>query len=130
MPSMNKVQIIGYLGQDPELNQTNSGTAVCNMSVATSYKPKNGEEKTEWHRITCWAATAENCDKYLSKGSLVFVEGRLETRKWQDKDGKDRWTTEIVAFQVMFLDRKGGGGGGGGGRIDVPPARDDDDIPF
>jgi len=125
--NLNKVMIIGHLGQDPEINSTTSGTLVSSLSVATSYKPKDGEQRTEWHRVTCFGKTAENCKEYLSKGSLVYVEGRLQTRKWQDKEGNDRYTTEIVAFSVIFLDKKGGSGGG---RRDAPPPMDDDDLPF
>jgi single-strand DNA-binding protein len=104
--SVNKVIIIGNLGRDPELNHTKSGTPVCNLSVATSSK-KGGEEVTEWHRVTCWEKTAEHCAKYLSKGRQVYVEGRLQTRKWE-KDGQDHYTTEIVAWSVQFLGSKGG----------------------
>lgn len=126
--NLNKVMIIGHLGHDPELNTTTSGTAVANLSVATSYKPKDGEQRTEWHRVTCFGKTAENCGEYLAKGSLVYVEGRLQTRKWQDKQGNDRYTTEIAAFSVIFLDKKGSGSGGG--RRDEPPPIDDSDLPF
>jgi single-strand DNA-binding protein len=108
MASLNRVTLIGNLGADVELKQTPSGHAVANLSVATSYKPKNGEEKTEWHRVTCWGQTAENCAKYIAKGSKVYVEGRLETRSWE-KDGQKRYVTDIVAERVMFLSTKPGG---------------------
>lgn len=127
MPSLNKATIMGHLGRDPELKNTQSGTAVCNLSVATSYKPRDGEEKTEWHRVTAWGKTAENCGQYLSKGSLVYVEGRIETRKWTDKDGQDRYTTEIQAYEVKFLSGKSGGSSG---RDNDPPPPDDSDLPF
>lgn len=108
---LNKVQIIGRLGKDPELRYSQSGTPVANLSVATdeSYKDRDGNkvEKTEWHRITCFQKQAENCADYLAKGSLVYVEGSLTTRKWQDQQGQDRYTTEIKADRVQFLDRKG-----------------------
>lgn len=108
---LNKVQIIGRLGKDPELRYSQSGTPVANLSVATdeSYKDRDGNkvEKTEWHRITCFQKQAENCADYLAKGSLVYVEGSLTTRKWQDQQGQDRYTTEIKAERVQFLDRKG-----------------------
>ena len=110
MSGVNKVILVGRLGQDPELKHTPSGAAVCNMSVATSekWKDKQGQmqEKTEWHRIVIWSKIAELCNQYLNKGSQVYLEGRLETRKWQDKEGKDRYTTEIVANTVQFLDSK------------------------
>ncbi len=115
--SVNKVIIIGNLGQDPELRYTGSGTAVCNMRLATneSYKDSNGElvEKTEWHSIVAWARLAEICGEYLKKGSQVYFEGSLQTRQWEDKDGQTRYTTEIKAREMMMLDSKGGSGGGG-----------------
>ncbi|MFV0348326.1 MAG: single-stranded DNA-binding protein [Halodesulfovibrio sp.] len=113
---LNKVQIIGRLGRDPELRCSQSGTPVANLSVATdeSYKDRDGNkvERTEWHRITCFQRQAENCANYLTKGSLVYVEGSLQTRKWQDQQGQDRYTTEIKAERVQFLDRKGDNQGG------------------
>lgn len=116
MASLNSVKILGRLGRDPELKHTQSGQPVATMSVATdeSYKDSSGTkvEKTEWHRVNVWGRTAENCAQYLGKGSLVLVEGSLQTRKWQDKDGQDRYTTEIKAFRVHFLDKKDDGGGG------------------
>lgn len=113
---LNKVQIIGRLGKDPELRYTQSGTPVGNFNVATdeSYTDRDGNkvERTEWHRITCFQRVAENCAAYLAKGSLVYVEGSLTTRKWQDQQGQDRYTTEIKAERVQFLDRKGDNQGG------------------
>lgn len=110
---LNKVMIIGNLGKDPELRFTSSGQAVCDFNVATSetFNDKDGQqqEKTEWHRVVVWARQAENCKRYLSKGSKVFVEGRLQTREWDDKDGKKRYTTEVVAQNVRFLSSKGQG---------------------
>ena len=109
--SVNKVFIIGRLGRDPELRYTQSGTAVCSLNVATdeSYKDRDGNkvERTEWHRISCFQKQAENCANFLAKGSLIYVEGSLTTRKWQDQRGQDRYTTEIKAERVQFLDRKG-----------------------
>lgn len=129
---LNKVLLIGHLGADPEVRYTQSGTAVANFSVATNekWKDKNGEkqEHTEWHRVVVWDKLAENCAEYLHKGSKVHVEGKNQTRKWQDKDGTDRWSTEVVARSVIFLDSKGSGGGGG--RPNEPPPMDDDDVPF
>ena len=100
MASLNKVMLIGNLGKDPEVRYTAAGTAVASFSVATSekYKNKNGEweEKTEWHNVTLWARLAEIAGEYLAKGKTVYIEGRLQTRKWQYNDGRDRYTTEIV----------------------------------
>lgn len=106
--SLNKVMLIGRLGRDPDLHYTQSGQAVANFSMATdeSYN-KDGQkiEKTEWHRVVVWGKQAEFCGNYLAKGRKVFVEGKLETRKWQDKDGQDKYTTEIIAARVQALDR-------------------------
>lgn len=119
MASLNKVTIIGNLGNDPEVRYTSSGQAVASLSVATHERWKdkddNPQERTEWHRVSVWGRQGENCGKYLTKGRQVYVEGRLQTRKWQDKDGNDRYTTEIVAQQVLFLQGGERGGGGGGG---------------
>jgi single-strand DNA-binding protein len=136
--------IIGNLGKDPEVRYTTSGAAVASFSVATTEKFKNKsgewEEKTEWHNVTLWSRLAEIAGEYLSKGKTVYIEGRLQTRKWQDKDGKDRYTTEIVGEKMQMLSAKGEGGGrSGGGRsggeptaaYDDPVAyNQDDDIPF
>ena len=107
---INKVILVGNLGSDPELKYTQAGTAVANMSVATTrtWKDKQGQkqDETEWHRIVVWAGTAEFCDKYLFKGMKVYVEGRLQTRKYQDASGSDRYTTEIVADNVQNLSPK------------------------
>lgn len=106
--SVNKVFIIGRLGHDPAVKYAQSGQAVANLSVATdeSYA-KDGQkiEKTEWHRIVVWGKQAEFCGNYLTKGRLVYIEGKLETRKWQDKDGQEKYTTEIVASRVQALDK-------------------------
>ncbi len=121
MASINKVILIGNLGRDPEVRYTPSGSAVCNVSIATTrnWKSKDsGErvEETEWHRVVFYDRLAEIAGEYLKKGRPVYVEGRLKTRKWQDKDGKDTYTTEIVAEQMQMLGgREGGGMGGGGG---------------
>ena len=121
MASINKVILIGNLGRDPEVRYTPSGAAVCNVSVATTrnWKDKNSGDKveeTEWHRVVFYDRLAEIAGEYLKKGRPVYVEGRLKTRKWQDKDGKDNYTTEIVAEQMQLLGgREGGGGGGGSG---------------
>ncbi len=116
---LNKVQIIGRLGADPELKYSQTGSPVCTLSVATdeSYQDREGNkvQRTEWHRVSVFQRAAENCATYLAKGSLVYVEGSLQTRKWQDQNGQDRFSTGINAQRVQFLDRKGEGGGAGGG---------------
>lgn len=143
MSSVNKVILIGNLGRDPELRYTQNGQAVANFTLATTDRFANREgdrqERTEWHRITVWGKSAENCAQYLSKGRSVYVEGRLQTREWEDKDGQKRRTTEIVAQTVQFLGGRGqaasGAPAGGGGESvrgddhnDGPPPSDD--IPF
>ncbi len=120
MASINKVIIIGNLGRDPEVRYTPNGAAVCNVSVATTrnWKDKNSGEKieeTEWHRVVFYDRLAEIAGEYLKKGRPVYVEGRLKTRKWQDKDGKDNYTTEIVADNMQLLGGREGGGGYAGG---------------
>jgi single-strand DNA-binding protein len=149
MASLNKVMLIGNLGKDPEVRYTAGGTAVASFSLATSekFKGKSGEweEKTEWHNITLWARLAEIAGEYLSKGKTVYIEGRLQTRKWQDKEGKDRYTTEIVGEKMQMLSGKGEGGGSGGARPAAKPSQQehsqgnsyeepvfnpDDEIPF
>ena len=119
MASVNKVTLIGNLGRDPEVRYTPNGAAVCNVSVATTrnWKDKNSGDKveeTEWHRVVFYDRLAEIAGEYLKKGRSVYVEGRLKTRKWQDKDGKDNYTTEIVAEQMQLLGGRESGGGGGG----------------
>ncbi|MDX1530658.1 MAG: single-stranded DNA-binding protein, partial [Rhodothermales bacterium] len=119
---VNKVILVGNLGQDPELRYTGSGTAVCNMRLATneSYKDSNGElvEKTEWHNVVAWARLAEICGEYLKKGSQVYFEGSLQTRQWEDREGQTRYTTEIKAREMMMLSDRGGSGGGSYDRSD------------
>ncbi len=139
MASLNKVMLIGNLGKDPEVRYTTSGQGVASFSIATTEKFKNKsgdmEERTEWHNIVLWGRQAEIAKEYLSKGKTVFIEGRLQTRKWQDKDGRDRYTTEIVGERMQMLSPKGGGGGRQGGEpsasYDDPVSyNQDDDIPF
>jgi len=155
MAGVNKAILVGNLGRDPELRQTPSGQSVCNFTLATSesWMDRNGErvERTEWHRIVAWGKTGELCAQYLSKGRTVYVEGRIQTREWEDKDGNKRYTTEINAQTVNFIGPRAGGGGddrsGGGfgtgdrstdsgtGMGSSPSANDsgppmDDDIPF
>lgn len=151
---VNKVIIVGNLGQDPETRYMPSGAAVTNFTVATneSWKDKQtGEQKerTEWHRVSMFNRLAEVAAEYLRKGSQVYIEGKLRTRKWQGKDGTDRYTTEIIADEMQMLGGRGGGdfgggsqggggqgggqsGGKGGGGSGPPPGPDDfdDDIPF
>ena len=101
--SVNKVILIGRLGKDPEVRYTPSGTAVANLVLATSFKPKDGEEKTEWHRCVAFGRTAEVCGEYLGKGSQVYIEGRLQTREWEDKEGNKRYTTEVLVERMQML---------------------------
>lgn len=143
---INKVILIGNLGKDPEIRYTQSGAAVVNFSIATTerWKGQDGQqqEQTEWHNIVAWKRLAEICSEFLSKGSKVYIEGKLQTRKWQDKDGNDRYTTEIVARDMQMLTPRGAGAGGGsygdnngsgGGYNDLPPeppSNTGDDVPF
>ncbi len=113
--SVNKVILVGRLGKDPETRYMTNGEAVTNVSLATSenWKDKNGEkqEKTEWHNLVFYRRLAEIAGEYLKKGSQVYVEGKIQTRKWQDKDGKDRYTTEIIVNEMQMLGSKTGGAG-------------------
>ena len=144
---INKVILIGNLGGDPEVRYTANGAAVANVTIATSesWKDKQtGEqqERTEWHRVVFFARLAEIVGEYLKKGSKIYIDGRLQTRKWQDKSGQDRYTTEIVANEMQMLDSRGGPSGNSdqsgkppskesGGAPASEPADDfDDDIPF
>jgi single-strand DNA-binding protein len=135
---VNKVILVGNLGADPDMRYTPSGQGVCELRIATSesWNDKNGQrqERTEWHRVVVWGKRAEVCSKYLSKGRQVYVEGRIQTRTYDDKEGQKRYITEIIAADVQFLGgggREGGGGGGGGGgrgRSDEPPPPSDGDF--
>lgn len=154
---VNKVILIGNLGSDPEVRYTPDGVPVANFSLATteSWNDRNtGErqERTEWHRLVLWRRQAEVAQQYLKKGSKIYVEGKLQTRSWDDQSGQKRYTTEIVVFDMQMLDSRGeGGGSGGGGGRDAgynaggqnagpaaqpqpdappPPGGDDDDLPF
>jgi single-strand DNA-binding protein len=160
--SVNKVILVGNLGKDPELRYTPSGAAVATFSLATTerYKDRDGnrQEKTEWHNIVAWRQLAEICGKFLHKGKQVYIEGKIQTRSYDDRDGNKRYITEIVADQMQMLGRAGdeGGGGYGGGQpayggsqeqpsgggqktsaggqqagsSQEPPFNDDDEIPF
>lgn len=156
MASVNKVILVGNLGRDPETRYTTSGDAVTNIRVATTdtWKDKNGDkqEKTEWHTVVFFGRQAEIAGEYLKKGRQVYIEGRLQTRKWQDKEGQDRYSTEIVADRMQMLGSREGSGapvtteaaepnaaaeprsGGGGKRGGAPAKKNvddlDDDIPF
>jgi single-strand DNA-binding protein len=119
MASVNKVILVGNLGRDPELRYTPGGQPVANFSIATSesWNKKDGsgrEERTEWHRIVAWGRTAELCAQYLAKGRTVYIEGRLQTREWENKEGQKQRTTEVIANTVQFIGGGGAGGGGGG----------------
>lgn len=136
---LNKVMIIGRLGRDPELRYAQNGVPVCNLRIATdeSYTDRDGNkvERTEWHSVTTFQRQAENCATYLSKGSLVYVEGSLQTRKWTDQQGQDRYTTEIRAQIIKFLDRKkdsqNNATTSGGDGKDFPTSSGTmDDVPF
>ncbi len=112
---VNKVILVGNLGSDPEVRYMPNGGAVCNITVATSetWKDKNtgeNQERTEWHRVVMFRRLAEIAGEYLKKGSKVYLEGRLQTRKWQDQQGQDRYTTEVIADEMQMLDSRGGGG--------------------
>ena len=117
---VNKVILIGNLGKDPEVRFTPSGQAVANFNIATneSWMDKSGQkqERTEWHKIVVWGKLGELCGEYLSKGRQCYIEGRLQTREWTDKEGKKNYTTEIVAQNVQFLGGRGDNAGAGGGR--------------
>lgn len=130
--SLNKVLLIGHLGRDPEMRHTPSGQPVANFSVATdeSYKSKDGQkvEKTEWHRIVAWGKQAEFCGNYLAKGRLAYIEGKLETRKWTDKDGAEKFTTEIKADSVKGLDSKSDGSAPTAQRAQSPATNHEDEY--
>jgi single-strand DNA-binding protein len=135
---VNKAILIGNLGADPEMRYTQSGTAVANFNIATTEtwtKDGNKEEKTEWHRIVAFARLGEICGEYLSKGSKVYIEGRIQTRQWDDKNGNKRYTTEIVAREMKMLSPKNQGsqGDGGSSRPEEPPVAEPvmgEDVPF
>ena len=148
MGSVNKVILVGNLGRDAELRYTPGGAAVATLNLATTEvwndKNQQRQEKTEWHRVVLWGKQAESLQEYLTKGKQIYVEGRLQTRQWDDKDGNKRYTTEIKADRITLLGGGGGAGGGGrsmdrsgsqmpsGGGMDEPPMEPitDDDIPF
>jgi single-strand DNA-binding protein len=145
MAGVNKAIIVGNLGADPEVRTTQSGTQVATFSVATSetYNDSSGQrqERTEWHRVVAFGRLGEICGQYLHKGKQVYIEGRIQTRKWQDKDGQDRWTTEIVAREMQMLGRAGDAPTSDGGNYQQAAAgtsasaganvaAEDDDLPF
>ena len=139
--SVNKAILVGRLGKDPEVRYSNNGNAITNFNLATSrvYKNKDGEkvDETEWHRCVSFGKTAKICEEYLKKGSLIYVEGRLQTRDWEDKDGNKRWTTEIILENMRMLGSKGESGSGSSASsgnknpFDKGPSNiPDDDVPF
>ncbi len=150
MSGVNKVILIGNLGGDPTVRYTPTGQAVANFNIATTerFTNKTGEkeERTEWHRIVAWGKLAEICQQYLKKGKQVYIEGRLQTRQWEDQQGQKRQSTEIVANNMQMLGRAGEGAGGGGDfaggsqdfgssepapqTANASPTADDDDLPF
>lgn len=144
MAGVNKVILLAHLGRDPEMRYMPDGTAVATLNVATSetFKDRDGnkQERTEWHRAVFWGRTAEIAGEYLRKGSMAYVEGRLQTRKWTDKEGQDRYTTEIRGDRLQLIGGRrddgqepasGARGGGGGGMEPVPSEEfPDDEIPF
>ena len=144
MASVNKVILVGNLGRDPEVRYMPSGDAMVNLSIATAenWKDKNGDrqEKTEWHRVVMFGRLAEIAGEYLKKGSQAYIEGRLQTRKWTDKEGQEKYTTEIVADRMQMLGGRSGssGGSGGGGNSGDTSTESfsggiddlEDDIPF
>ena len=147
MAGVNKAIIVGNLGADPEVRTTQSGTQVANFNVATTeqYTDQSGQrqERTEWHRIVTFGRLAEICAQYLHKGKQVYIEGRIQTRKWTDQNGNDKWTTEIVAQQMQMLGRVSDGAADMGNGPTAPDAgaaksaaaggdmaTDDDDLPF
>jgi len=122
--TVNKAILIGNLGADPEVRTTQSGTSVANLRIATTDRVRDKEgnwnDHTEWHRVVCFGRTAENVGRFLSKGRQVFIEGRIQTRKWTDQNGNDRYSTEILANQIRFLGGRDGGAGGGAGDYGGP----------
>jgi single-strand DNA-binding protein len=146
--SVNKVILVGNLGADPETREAGSGMKIANLRLATSERAKGADgewgDHTEWHRVVCFGKTAENCERFLAKGRQVYVEGKIRTRKWEDKSGQERWTTEVVADVVRFLGggtreevapkpRASRGGGGRRANFTQRPALDAsplDDVPF
>ncbi len=140
MSGINKVILVGHLGQDPEVRYTPSGVAVANFSIATSeeWTDKNSGEKqkrTEWHRIVAWRRLGEICGEYLHKGRQVYIEGRLQTRAWEDRDGNKRYTTEIIANQMQMLGSPADRGGRAQSMderfpVEEPITVPEDDIPF
>jgi len=142
MAGVNKVILVGNLGKDPEVRHLENGTAVANFPIATSesYKDKNGDrqEITEWHNIVLWRGLADIAEKYLRKGNQVYIEGKLRTRSWQDKDGNTRYTTEVVGDNMTMLGSRNEspsvpvneGSQNSNQKAEMPEQEDDDDLPF
>jgi single-strand DNA-binding protein len=130
---LNKVMLIGRLGADPEIRYTQDGTPVASLSLATSRSVKKGdqwEDETDWHKVIAWRKLAEICERYLNKGSQIYVEGQIRTRSWEDKDGNKRYVTEVHAQDIQMLDsrKERQGGGSEGAQAPSPPV--EDDVPF
>jgi single-strand DNA-binding protein len=142
MSGVNKVILVGNLGSDPQIRYTPNGTAVANFNIATTerFTNKNGEKesRTEWHRIVAWGRLAEICNEYLKKGKQIYVEGRLQTRQWEDKDGNKQKSTEIVANNMVMLGRAGDAGDAAPQEFqadeeatqEAPAGKQEDDLPF
>ncbi len=131
--SLNKVMLIGRLGADPEIRYTPDGVAIANFRMATNRPVRQGEEwgeETDWHRVVAFRRLGEIAGEYLSKGSQVYVEGRLQTRSWEDQDGNTRWITEVVARELILLDSKGARQSDGAADLEPPPPPVEDDVPF
>ena len=144
--TVNKVILVGNLGADPESRTSQSGSMVTNLRIATSERTRdrdgNWGAHTEWHRVVCFGKTAENVARYCKKGKQVYIEGKIQTRKWQDKEGKDRWSTEVIGDQIRFLGSRADSGFSGGDSYGGPSGGQeqpsggksggdfDDDIPF
>ncbi len=132
---LNKVMLIGRLGADPEIRYTPDGTAVANFRLATDRPVKRGEQwetETDWHRVVAWRRLAEICAEYMSKGTLVYVEGMLRTRSWEDQDGNKRWVTEVHARDIQMLESRGAREPSPGTDLEpsIPPLEPEDDVPF
>ncbi len=128
---LNKVMLIGHLGADPEIRYTQSGTAVATFKIATNYNVKRGEEwveDTEWHRVVAWERLADIASQYLKKGMLVYIEGKMKTRTWEDQDGNKRWITEVLARDIQMLGPKGAQTSSES-ELEPPPI-EEEDVPF
>ncbi len=131
--SLNRVTLLGRLGADPEIRYTSEGVAVATFRMATDRPVKRGDQwdtETDWHRVVAWRRLGEICGEYLNKGSLVYVEGQLRTRSWEDQDGNKRWVTEVQAKDIILLDPKGERGARAETELEPPVPPVEDDVPF